>query len=408
MSGNKDRAPWREYAGPSFYKIPSANSLPIPKFAKRSSTVSCVSIQLILRAQKNPLGAVNHIKQASSHSEKSSSKRKSVSFTSETKPHDGKRAQMAVMELDKPIDMVRGIAYRCSMISCLIHQIYEPETTLRASIQRNEGFEKLAKRIREDNEAQVKRNKAQYQELEMMELQQCQQVIVDHIEQKFTKVVIRYTLQEIFDIRDHKSTIPANVRRQARLMQQILRKQNIQEMWAETTHLLHLVAKRLGQDLAKQEEISQQRLNEIRDMIKEEAECLADDDLGLTSSSNEGSLASTDDDITLVDDEIDGDEYHHGEVSLPRNFSLVAISMETIVEETEETVFYGKEACQEKPEVKGMRKEPRTGSSTGNLRTRVTIRRMRWWKSRKLRSVSLWRRRNNAEYSIAGHLIFLW
>ncbi len=405
MSDNKDRAPWREYAGPSFYNIPSASSLPIPKFAKRYSTVSGVSIQLTLRAQTYPLGAINHIKQASSYSD---SERKPVSFTSDTKPHDGKRAQMAVMELDKPIDMVRGISYRCSIISCSIHQIYESETTLTASIQRNEGFEKLAKRIREDNEAQVKRKKTQYQALEMIELQQCQQVIIDHIEQKFTKVVIRYTLQEMFDIRDHKSTIPANVRRQARSMQQILRKQNTQEMWAETTHLLHLVTKRLGQDLAKQEEISQQRLNEIRDMIKQEEECLADDELGLTSSSNEGSLASTDDQITLVDDEIDGDKYHHREVSLPRNFSLVAISMETIVEETEETVFYGNEACQETPEVKDLRKKPRTGSSLGNLRTRVTIRKMRWWKSRKLRSISLWRKKNNAEYSIAGHLIFLW
>lgn len=308
MSNNKDDALSPEYAGPAFYNAPSASSLPMPKFAKHFSTVSGVSTQLTLGAQNPAPDVVKHIKQASSDSEKSSTERKSVSFTSDTKPNDGKGVILAIMEQDKSIDMVRGNSSRCPTILCLIYHIQNSKTTLMASAQRRAGFEKLAMRIREDNEAQAKFERAQHQASEIIELRQCQQAIIDHIEQKFTKVTIRYTLQEMFEIRDQKSTIPTNAQRQARSMQQVLMKQKKQEIWAENNHLLQLATQRLGQNLAKQQEILQQKLDEISSVIKQGGGNLANDELGLASSSDEGSLASTDYESTLVDGEIDWDE----------------------------------------------------------------------------------------------------
>ena len=102
------------------------------------------------------------------------------------------------MEQDKSIDMVRGNSSRCPRILGLTYHIQKSETTLIESAQRRAGFEKLAKRIREDNEAQAKFERAQHQASEIIELRQCQQAIVDHIEQEFTEVIIRYTLQKMF------------------------------------------------------------------------------------------------------------------------------------------------------------------------------------------------------------------
>lgn len=109
MSDTIDRNASPYYDEPGFYKSPPASSLPIPTFNKRSSTGSGVSTQLSLGEPKSPSDATSHIKQVSSDSKEISTKRKSVSFNSDTKSHDGKRAKSATKDQDKFIDMVRMI-----------------------------------------------------------------------------------------------------------------------------------------------------------------------------------------------------------------------------------------------------------------------------------------------------------
>ncbi|KAF6241029.1 hypothetical protein HO173_000823 [Letharia columbiana] len=317
MSDNIGRIISPEYAGPAFYASPSASSLPIPEFSKRSSTALGVSSD-------------------SDQSSKSSTRSKSVSFTSDTKSNDGKRAISATKEQDKSIDM-------------------KSKTALAASAQRSAAFEKLAKRVGEDNEAQAKRETAQHQASEILELRQRQQVIIDRIMRRSAKVTIRYTPQEIIDIRNQKPTIPANVQRQAQEMQQMWMDQQVQTISRQaaehlvmlersTNHLLQLATKRLEQNLAKQQEILQQRLDEINEEIKREEGNLADDELGLTSSS--------DDETTLIDSVIDRDEYQYQEVIVPSNRRLAANSPETIFEESEETaVEDSTDADQKAPEI---------------------------------------------------------
>ncbi|KAF6218592.1 hypothetical protein HO133_005943 [Letharia lupina] len=357
MSDNISRIISPEYAGPAFYASPSASSLPIPEFSKRSSTALGVSTQLSLGARKSPLDAITHIEQASSDSDqssKSSTRSKSVSFTSDTKSNDGKRAISATKEQDKSIDMVRGNSSSCSISSCLTHHTQKFKTALAASAQRSAAFEKLAKRVGEDNEAQAKRETAQHQASEILELRQRQQVIIDRIMRRSAKVTFRYTPQEIIDIRNQKPTIPANVQRQAQEMQQMWMNQQIRTISQQaaehlvmlersTNHLLQPATTRLEQNLAKQQEILQQRLDEINEEIKREEGNLADDELGLTSSSDE---------TTLIDTVIDRDEYQYQEVILPSNHRLAANSLETIFEESEETaVEDSNEADQKAPEI---------------------------------------------------------
>ncbi|CAD6577307.1 MAG: hypothetical protein ASARMPRED_008208 [Alectoria sarmentosa] len=314
MSDNIGREDLPEYAGPAFYKSPSAFSLPIPKFGKCSSTVAGVSSD-------------------SEKSSTSSTKFKSVSFASDTKYHDGKRAISATKEQDKPIDQ-------------------KAKTAISPSVQRSTAFEKLAKRIREDNEAQAKSETAQQQTSETLELQRRQQAVIDCIEKKPTKVILRATAQEFIPIRDQWSNFFDNVQRQAGQMQQVSINQEIQEMWQRTNLLLQFATKKLEQNLAKQEEILQQRLDEVNQEIKNEEGNVADEETGLTSSSNdEDSFASIDDETTLVGTETYTDEHHHREIIPARDLSLVAHFLETIFEESEgSAVEDGSEADQETPE----------------------------------------------------------
>ncbi|CAF9942690.1 MAG: hypothetical protein ALECFALPRED_009914 [Alectoria fallacina] len=287
MSDNIGRAGAPEYAEPAFYKSPSASSLPIPKFGKCSSTVSGVSSD-------------------SEKSSTSSTKLKSVSFASDTKSHDGKRAISATKEQDKPIDQ-------------------KAKTAISPSFQRSTAFEKLAKRIREDNEAQAKSETAQQQTSETLELQRRQQAVIDCIEKKPTKVILRAKAQEFIPIRDQLSTFLDNVQRQAGQMQQMSINQENQEMWQRTNLLLQLATKKLEQNLAKQQEILQRRLDEVNQEIKHEEGNLADEETGQTSSSNdEDSFASIDDETTLVGTETDTDEHHHREIIPASNPGPVA------------------------------------------------------------------------------------
>lgn len=306
--------------------------------------------------------------QASSDSEKSSTERKPVSFTSDTKSHDGKRAISTIKEQDISIDVVRDNSSKCSIKSCLIHHIQKSVTTITASAQRCAAFEKLAKRIRGDNEAQAERETAQRQASEILDLRQRQQAIIDRIdriEQRSTEVVIRYSLQEMTDIHEQGSTVPANVQRQAQELQQRWINQQIQEMRqhvaenlvrleTSTNHLLQLATRKLERNLAKQQEILQQRLDEINDEINgvgQDEGNLADDEMGLPGSSDEDSLASTDDETTQVDIEIDRYDYHDWEVLRGSNLSPISDFPEPVFEESEETaVESGSEADRETPE----------------------------------------------------------
>lgn len=351
MSGRMYRACSHEYAGPAFYKSPPASSLPIPQFSKHSRTVPGVRNQPAKRAQALILNAITHIKQASSGSEKSSpsssSERKWLSLSSDTKSHDGKKAMSATTDEDNPIDVVRNYAFKCSITLCLTHLDQKPKTT----IQRSPAFEKLAKRMEEDKQAQAKRETTRHQTSEILEPRQGQQAIIDRAEQRSTNVTLKYTPQELIAIRDQRPTIPANVQRQAQGMQQMWMIEEIQEMWQRSNQLLQLATERLGQNLARQVEILQQRLDEVNEKISDEERNLADDEMGLTSSSDDASLAITDDEVTLVNTEIDREESHHGEVILPSNLSLVANSLETVFEESGETaVEVGSGADQGTPE----------------------------------------------------------
>lgn len=132
--------------------------------------------------------------------------------------------------------------------------------------------------------------------------------------------------------------------------------QQTQAIWQESNRLLQFGTKRLERNLAKQLEIWQQRLDEVIKEIQGEERTRAEDGMGLPSSdSDEATLASTDTEATLVDTETDRDEYHHLEVIHPSNRSLVANSLETIFEDSDETaVEYGSEADQGTPEVEDL------------------------------------------------------
>lgn len=268
------------------------------------------------------------MKQVSSDSEKSSTsstKLKSVSFASDTKSHDGKRAISATKEQDKPIDQVRDSASIRLIKPCPTHSFQKAKTAISPSFQRSTAFEKLAKRIREDNEAQAKSETAQQQTSETLELQRRQQAVIDCIEKKPTKVILRAKAQEFIPIRDQLSTFLDNVQRQAGQMQQMSINQENQEMWQRTNLLLQLATKKLEQNLAKQQEILQRRLDEVNQEIKHEEGNLADEETGQTSSSNdEDSFASIDDETTLVGTETDTDEHHHREIIPASNPGPVA------------------------------------------------------------------------------------
>ena len=159
MSKNIDRALLPAYAGPAFYNSPPASSLPIPKWCQRSVSVT----QLTLGAKQSLPDAIPHIRQASVDSEKCSSERKPISFTSDTKSQDGKRAGSGIKESDKAMDMVGGNSSKYPIRSCLTHHNQKPRTTVIASAQRSIAFEKLIKRLGEDNKAQAECKTAQRQ-----------------------------------------------------------------------------------------------------------------------------------------------------------------------------------------------------------------------------------------------------
>lgn len=142
--------------------------------------------------------------------------------------------------------------------------------------------------MREGNVAQVKRKTVQHQKSKVLKLKQRQQAIIDRIEQVPAKVFTGCTPWEMHDIRDQKS-------QQSHEMWQ-LAANNLLLLERSTNHLLQLATQRLQEDLAEQKEILQQRLNGINEQIKEE-EDLAGEEMGLTSSKLEDSLASTDKEI---------------------------------------------------------------------------------------------------------------
>lgn len=100
-----------------------------------------------------------------------------------------------------------------------------------------------------------------------------------------------------------------------------------------TNHLSQLATQRLEQNLDDVPEILQQKRDEVK-----EASHPANDQEGATSSIDETSSATTDDEITQIDFEIDDYEFDYEAIILPPNIiELNSNSPETAVEDGIET-----------------------------------------------------------------------
>ena len=222
-------------------------------------------------------------------------------------------------------------------------------------------------RINEDSEAQARCE---------TDLRQRQSSNIDSTEQDSTKVWIRYTPQEMIDIRDHKYTIPANVHlqreRRQQVRQHVAENLVVLERSTSTYHLLQLETKMPERSMTKQQWSSQQRLDELNEIREEkqgegegegegeggggggggegekeerggegekedeEEVNSLDDETGTTSSSDEESTASTDG----LDAEIDRYEYSHQEMTSPNSFQ-VANFLANLFERHEQTEANG-------------------------------------------------------------------
>ena len=280
MLGKMDQAV-PEYAGPAFHNSPPASSLPTPRFFKQYSSGS--GVRSTLSARKPPLDAVTYVQQAPPETKKPNDEvRKSASVTSDTESHDAKTAISATKEQDKPNGMIDVRPSRRLIASCLTYHVQKPEATLTTPFRGSVAFEKL---------------------IETLELRR-RQAIIDRSESQTTNTTIQYAPQVRDESQEQRSTIPANVQCAAQaLLQQMWMKELIQAtghhaaeflmMYKRSTdNLQQLANKRLERNLAKQWEI-------------EREDTLSDDEIGLTSSNNDDTLASTDGENTQVEAETD-------------------------------------------------------------------------------------------------------
>lgn len=229
-----------------------------------------------------------------------------------------------------------------------MYRIQIHETKVTVSAQRSVAFEELVTRVREDKKAQAKGETATHQPPEMCRLRQRQQAITDSVGEKSTSVIVRDTPQEMIEIRDQNSAMPANARTQSQTLP-------VQQMWLDqqVREKRRHVAENpttpdgsgnLEQDLVEQQEIWPRRLDEIveevrRGQEREKGSLANDDERDPTSSSSsdEDSLPGTDDGITQFDVEVIRYARRHGEAIFSSDLSLAADFPGTDPEESEES-----------------------------------------------------------------------
>lgn len=228
-----------------------------------------------------------------------------------------------------------------------MYRIQIHETKVTVSAQRSVAFENLVTRVREDKKAQAKGETATHQPSEMCRLRQRQQAITDSVGKKPTSVIVRDTPQEMIEIRDQNSAIPANARIQSQTLpvQQMWLDQQVREMRRHVAENLTTPdgGGNLEQDLVEQQEILPQRLDEIvevrRGQEREKGSLDNDDERDPTSSSSsdEDSLSGTDDGITQFDVEVIRYARRYGEAIFSSDLSLAANFPGTDPEESEES-----------------------------------------------------------------------
>lgn len=291
MPGKTDKTLVSRYANPAFYNSPPASSLPIPKFIQRLwSHQSGSDVRLTpgtsdsrldvftsrLDVITSRLDDVTPILQAPPNSEVFNTKSEPVSVTSETKSPDAKTAMSATKEHDKPIDMVRDNPSRCYITPCLIHHVQKPEATLTASVQQRVAFDDPEKHLREASERLWHRNS------EMEKLRRRQQAIIDQVGSQTTNITLLYAPQARVETQTQNSAIPANIQRAAlqicmdQLIQATAQRavEALEEYKRSTDHLQQVTIRMLERNLAEQRDIEQE-------------ESLGEEDIRLTSSSNE-------------------------------------------------------------------------------------------------------------------------
>lgn len=291
MPGKTDKTLVSRYANPAFYNSPPASSLPIPKFIQRlwshqsgsdvrltpgtsDSRLDVVTSRLGVVTSR--LDVVTPILQAPPNSKVFNTKSEPVSVTSETKPPDAKTAMSATKEHDKPIDMVRDNPSGCYITSCLIHHVQKPEATLTASVQQRVAFDDPEKHLREASERLWHRNS------EMEKLRRRQQAIIDQVGSQTTNITLLYAPQARVETQTQNSAIPANIQRAAlqicmdQLIQATAQRavEALEEYKRSTDHLQQVTIRMLERNLAEQRDIEQE-------------ESLGEEDIRLTSSSNE-------------------------------------------------------------------------------------------------------------------------
>ncbi len=153
----------------------------------------------------------------------------------------------------------------------------------------------------------------------------------------------------MIEIQDQSSAISANVQREEQETRQTWINQRLQQLMEHAAEILillirafleprtdnlpRLATRRLLWNLTKQQDLTQ-RLDIINKEIEHKG-TLADDKVNRIKNSDEVSLASADDELDQMDIEIDGYEYQHEAVVLPRKLILVLTSGETIVKDPE-------------------------------------------------------------------------
>ncbi len=154
----------------------------------------------------------------------------------------------------------------------------------------------------------------------------------------------------MIETQDQSSAISANVKPEKQETQRTWINQRLQQLMEHAAEILillirafleprtdnlpRLATRRLLWNLTKQQDLTQ-RLDIINKEI-EHTGTLADDEVKRIKNSDEVSLASADDEHDQMDFEIDGYEYQHEAVVLPRKLILVLTSGETIFKVPEE------------------------------------------------------------------------
>lgn len=224
-----------------------------------------------------------------------------------------------------------------------------------ASSESDKSSSESQSRIKEDNEIPAERETGQNPASETLDLRQSQQSKIDDTEQKTAEVFNPDGSQEMTDIQDRNSAIPVNVHLPAQKRPPVrpyVAESSVAVVSEQSTnHLMQLDYCKLPErERARQQEISQQRLNKNTEADEETGAEFVGEGVGEDEKDDDEDLASTE----QVEAEIDRYESIHREETSPSSLQIANYFLEKYLEMTEQTaVDDGSEADEGEAEESG-------------------------------------------------------